>query len=276
MTGRIHSIETLGALDGPGTRCVVFLQGCPLRCRYCHNPDTWDVRGGTEMSVGEVVARVSRCRPYFGDAGGLTLSGGEPLAQAHFCTEVLSACRDRKIHTALDTAGGPRTPTVQGAVALADLVLLDVKHTDPSAYRDLTGASLALTLAFLDHLTAIGKPFWVRQVIVPGITDSPAQVAALARLLTGRPSLQRVELLPYHSMARSKWAALNRPYPLAGTPDLPAAALPALEAILAAHGLPVCENEPDPEKIADGGSPIADGESRVADAADACANVPTV
>jgi pyruvate formate lyase activating enzyme len=232
MTGRIHSIETLGALDGPGLRCVVFLQGCPLRCQYCHNPDTWDCGGGAEMSAEAVVARVRRSQPYFGLHGGITLSGGEPLAQPEFATQVLRQCREADIHTAVDTSGACFNETVAEALDYTDLVLLDIKHTDPQRYAELTGGELDRTLRFLEHIARIGRPLWVRQVIVPGWNDTEDDARALAELLGGVPSLERVELLPYHRMGVRKWEALGLRSPLEGLPEADTEVVARLERVV--------------------------------------------
>ncbi|HAU36523.1 MAG TPA: pyruvate formate lyase-activating protein [Phycisphaerales bacterium] len=216
MTGRVHSIETLGALDGPGLRVVVFLQGCPLRCLYCHNPDTWSGRGGQEWDATAVVDRVLRSRPYFTQGGGVTLSGGEPLVQARFAAEILRRCREAEIHTALDTAGAALTPDVRRALDFADLVLLDVKHADAARHRALTSGKLATTLAFLRHVDDSGIDLWVRQVIVPGWNDSPDDLRRLAGVLHPLRTLRKIELLPYHAMARAKYAAMDLACPLEG------------------------------------------------------------
>ena len=223
MTGRVHSIETLGAVDGPGLRCVVFLQGCPMRCLYCHNPDTWEARGGEAMTAREVARRVARMRPYFRGQGGVTLSGGEPLMQAAFCAEVFSLCRGMGIHTALDTSGIFFNDAVERVLHATDLVLLDIKHTDTERHRELTGHSPEPVLRFLDALRERSLPLWVRQVIVPGWNDTESHAEALADLLTDMPALQRVELLPYHDMAEWKYASLGLANRLVGvTPPEPA------------------------------------------------------
>ena len=232
MTGRLHSIETLGAVDGPGLRCVVFLQGCPLRCQYCHNPDTWNCGGGTQMSVEQVVARVERQRPYFGAEGGVTLSGGEPLAQAEFAARVLRRCQELGIHTAVDTSGACLNPAVEEALKYADLVILDIKHTDPEKYTALTGSKLDCTLRFLEHLKGLGKPLWVRQVIVPGWNDTEDDARALVALLREVPSLVRVELLPYHRLGSRKWETLGLSSALEGVPEADAEVVERLERVV--------------------------------------------
>ncbi|MDR0405542.1 MAG: pyruvate formate lyase-activating protein [Clostridiales bacterium] len=213
--GRIHSIETLGALDGPGLRTVVFLQGCPLRCAYCHNPDTWDAAAGTEYSARQVAEKVKRFKPYFKNGGGLTLSGGEPLAQGDFCCEIIKLCAADGIHTAIDTGGSVLR---KDAVTLANLIILDVKHTDPAKYRRLTGAAMEPFLEFLDFCKAISKPLWIRQVIVPGLNDTEEDMAALARLVQGA-NTQKIELLPYHTAGAEKWKRMGLRYTLDGVDE---------------------------------------------------------
>lgn len=216
--GRIHSFETLGALDGPGLRCVVFFQGCPLRCRYCHNPDTWDFSAGTEMTVPEVLRRVSKSVPYFSSAGGVTLSGGEPFAQAKFAAEILRCCKQEGIHTAVDTSGFYLDGDVEQALDHTDMILLDIKHVDPTRHKELVGQEQGRSLAFLERVGQRGIRTWVRQVIVPGWNDTDQDMRALAKLVKGISCVEKVELLPYHTMARDKWAKLGMEYPLGDVP----------------------------------------------------------
>jgi len=205
---RIHSIETLGALDGPGIRTVIFFQGCPMRCAYCHNADMLFAAGGEEKSAGELVNFCARFKNYYGEEGGVTLSGGEPLLQYEAAAELIEALKKEGIHTALDTSGAV---FAKNALAAADLVILDIKHTDPSAFLRLTGHSIHNTLKTLEFLKAGGKPFWVRQVVASGITDSPDQIAALRKIAAGAA---RVELLPYHALGAEKWAKCGLEYAL--------------------------------------------------------------
>lgn len=223
---RVHSIQTFSAVDGPGLRCVVFLQGCPLRCLYCHNPDTHELLGGGEVKTAdEVMDEVLRCQPYYGRKGGMTLSGGEPLLQPAFAAELFDRCRRYGIHTALDTSGCVGGPAVRRAVELTDLVLLDVKHADPARYHRLVGGTggavfeLDRVLEFLALLDKLDKPFWARQVIVPGWNDSEGDADALADLLRSHKTLQRVELLPFRGLGRWKYERLGRSFALAGTPE---------------------------------------------------------
>lgn len=229
MTGRVHSIETLGALDGPGLRAVVFLQGCPLRCQYCHNPDTWDCRGGTEVTAEALVARIKRLRPYFGRQGGVTLSGGEPLLQAEFVAEVFRQCRAAGLHTALDTSGACPGPAAREVLRHTDLVLLDLKDIDAERYRTLTAGELSRTWRFLRDVTAAGVPLWVRQVIVPGFNDTAAEARQLGEVLRGLPTLERIELLPYHTLGQAKWEKLGLRSSLEGVPAADPAHVARLE-----------------------------------------------
>ncbi len=209
---KIHSVETLGALDGPGIRTVIFFSGCPMRCRYCHNPDTW--QGGETRDEAELAAWCSRYKAYYGREGGVTLSGGEPLAQKEGAVALLRALQSYGIHTTIDTGGGIYCPE---ALALADLVILDIKHPDPEAFRALTGMGQEALLQTLDYLRANKKRFWVRHVCVPGITDTAEVVRAVKAMAVGA---EKIELLPYHTMGVHKWEKLGLSYPLQGVPPL--------------------------------------------------------
>lgn len=237
MTGGVHSIETLGALDGPGLRAVVFLQGCPLRCQYCHNPDTWDVSAGTETAAKALVARVRRLRPYFGERGGITLSGGEPLAQAEFAAEVFWLCHAEGLHTALDTSGACPGAAAGEVLRYTDLVILDLKATDPELYRALTGGELARTWEFVHQVTAAGVKLWVRQVIVPGFNDTEDDARRLGETVRGLPTLERIELLPYHTLGLSKWEQLGLRSPLADRAPADCEHVARLERVARAAGL---------------------------------------
>ena len=220
-SGRVHSLESMGLVDGPGIRAVVFLQGCALRCRYCHNPDTWAVENPAAevYTPGRLVEKLLRFKPYFGEKGGVTFSGGEPLLQPEFLAETLDLCRTAGIHTCLDTAGcglGEYGPILRST----DLILLDVKHYDPEGYRQVTGGSMAAFERFLEQAQAAGVPLWVRHVVVPGLTDGEAHLEGLERYLKTIRYIQRVELLPYHTLGVHKYAALGIPYPLEGTPPM--------------------------------------------------------
>ena len=248
MNGRIHSIETMGALDGPGLRAVAFLQGCALRCRFCHNPDTWHPVAGEEISAEKLVARLARYKPYFRNVGGVTLSGGEPLLQARFAAEVLAGCKRQNIHTALDTSGTIWNQQVEEALAYTDMLLLDIKHTDADRHRELTGANLAPVLYFLDQATRLEIPTWIRTVVVPGWNDSRADMGRLAAMLRNRGNIERIEMLPYHSMANRKYREMGMRPPLENIPDFPIERLSALAETLRGHlgeSLPVvCPDAP--------------------------------
>ena len=220
MTGRIHSFESFGTVDGPGIRFVVFLQGCPLRCQYCHNPDTWGV-GGQEYSVEEVVNRVLRYKNYFGDKGGVTVSGGEPLLQIDFVTELFTALKAKGINTCVDTSGitfkADSTAVVakhKKLLAVTDLILLDIKHIDDEACKKLTGQSNENTLAFARFISENGTKLWIRQVLVPNITDGEEDLKKLRSFIDSLATVEKVEVLPYHTMGVVKYEKLGMEYPL--------------------------------------------------------------
>lgn len=222
--GRMHSFESMGLLDGPGIRSVVFLQGCMLRCQYCHNPDTWACEGGERITPEALVQKLSRFKPYYAKSGGgVTFSGGEPLLQADFLRESLRLCQENGIHTCLDTAGAGLGDYGE-ILSHTDLVLYDVKHYDPAAYRAVTGRDMDETLTFLDALRGSGTPIWVRHVVVPGLTDSRAHMAHLRAYVKTLPNVQKVELLPYHLLGTNKYDVLGLRYALDGVPAMDKAA----------------------------------------------------
>ncbi len=216
--GRIHSFESFGSVDGPGVRFVVFMQGCRMRCAYCHNPDTWKEDRGDLMSPEDVLKKALRYRTYWGDAGGITVSGGEPLLQTAFVTELFTLAKAEGVHTTLDTAGEPwgeaTAEAIDRLLAVTDLVLLDIKHIDPEQHRRLTGKPLSNILDFARHLSDIAKPVWIRHVLVPGWTDEDAALAKLRGFVDTLSNVQRVEVLPFHNLARWKWQELGIPYRL--------------------------------------------------------------
>lgn len=213
MTGRVHSFQSLGTLDGPGLRSVVFLQGCPLRCGFCHNPDTWDFSGGEAMEAADVAARVRRYKPYFGAEGGLTVSGGEALAQAGFAAELFERCHRDGIHTCLDTSGCLQAKEEAALLAHTDLCLLDIKFTTDEEYVRYTGGHLDTILAFLGRLEAAAVPVWIRQVIVPGLNDTLEQIDRLSAVIAPYRNIRRVELLPFHKLCLEKYQAMGIPFP---------------------------------------------------------------
>lgn len=220
--GRLHSIESFAAADGPGVRSIVFLNGCNLRCRYCHNPDTWAKKEFQLMSADEVLDKIERFRSYWGDAGGLTVSGGEPLLQLDFLTDLFEKARARNINTCLDTAAEPFArdatwlPRFTRLMAATDLVLLDIKHIDSAAHEKLTGRGNENILDCARYLDEIGKPVWIRYVLVPGINSSDEIVDRTAVFLRSLKNVARVDVLPYHTLGIFKWKALGIPYGLDG------------------------------------------------------------
>ena len=221
MKGYIHSFESFGTVDGPGVRFVVFFQGCPLRCLYCHNPDTW-AHGGQEYTPSSVLEKMVRNITFY-ETGGITASGGEPLMQIEFLTELFSLAKSRGIHTCLDTSGitfnKSDTSLFDRLMDVCDLVMLDIKHIDPSAHIHLTGAPNTHTLDFLSYLEKKGKRVWIRHVLVPGITNGEEQLRALGEHLRGYSCVEKVQVLPYHTMGVSKYEKLGVEYPLASTPQ---------------------------------------------------------
>ena len=214
LTGRIHSFQSLGAVDGPGLRFVIFMQGCPLRCMYCHNPDSWNMQAGTEYTVDEVVSRVLRYRTYFGEDGGVTVSGGEALLQAPFVAALFHALKAEGIHTCLDTSG-IMTPAVDELLQVTDLVICDIKFTNEKDYLSHTKGSLSAVLEFLSHTQALQVPLWVRHVVVPGFTDTEDEVRAMVSLAQRYDNLRRIELLPFRKLCITKYEALGIHFPCA-------------------------------------------------------------
>lgn len=214
--GSIHSWELVTAVDGPGTRMTIFLSGCPLRCLYCHNPDTMAMRNGEPIEADELLRRIRRYRKIFRTTGGgITLSGGEVLMQPAFAARLLRGAKEMGIHTALDTSGFLGAAATDDMLADTDLVLLDVKSGIPETYQKVTGRALQPTIDFGDRLSERGIEIWVRFVLVPGLTDAPENIDAVARIASRWGSLSRLEVLPFHQMGRDKWAALHMDYALA-------------------------------------------------------------
>ena len=220
MTGRVHSIESFGLVDGPGVRSVVFLKGCNLRCRYCHNPDTWTKEGGEEWEAEGLFQKLYRFKPYWKNKGGITVSGGEAMLQMEFVTDLFSIAKKHDIHTALDTSGGPfcmepdYLESFQKLMEVTDLFILDMKEMDPERHKALTGQDNRNILEFASYLSAHKKPMWIRHVLVPGLTDSRESLETLYDFIRELKSVERVEILPYHTMGVHKWEALGIPYSL--------------------------------------------------------------
>ena len=230
--GYLHSVQTLGTVDGPGVRFVAFLQGCPLRCGCCHNPDTWDAKGGTPVTPAELVEQALRYRAYWGAEGGVTLSGGEPLLQAEFVTEFFSLCHRQGVHTCLDTSGCTLTDEVKGVLAVTDRVLLDVKYTTEQQYRAHVGCSLSAVLDFLAYLNEQRIPTTLRQVIIPTLNDTAESIAALRDMAAAHPCVDSVELLPFRKMCQVKYDQMGIPFPFAHLPEPTAEQMEGLRNVL--------------------------------------------
>lgn len=236
----VHSWELVTSVDGPGTRMTVFLNGCPLRCLYCHNPDTFQMRAGTPVLLQDLVARMERYAPIFrATGGGVTISGGEPLMQPAFVHRFVAAAFRRGIHVAIDTSGFLGAAASDDLLSQLGLVLLDVKSGIESTYAAATGRSLAPTVAFGNRLARAGVPTWVRFVLVPGLTDSEENVRAVADIVASWQQVERVEVLPFHQMGQDKWDSLGLDYSLRGVAPPDASLLASTRAIFAARGLKV-------------------------------------
>lgn len=232
--GRIHSVQSLGACDGPGLRSVVFLQGCPLRCGWCHNPDTWDQGGGEQVSARALAAQLMRFAPYWAQ-GGVTASGGEPLLQSGFTAELFERLQDAGVHTALDTSGCLWDAQTDRLLRATDLVLLDVKLTTPQDYRAHTGCCLEAPLRFLGELQSRDIPVWIRHLILPGLTDSQESILRLLEMLEGFSCVQNLELLPFSRMCLEKYRALGIPFDWQDTPQPPREQIERLYQIVRRH-----------------------------------------
>ena len=220
MKGKIYSFESFGTVDGPGIRFVIFMQGCHLQCKYCHNRDTWDCNSGTLYSADEIVEKVENYRNYIvPSGGGVTISGGEPLLQTNFLLELLPKLKDKGFHIAIDTSGVfELTENIKKVIDLADMFLLDIKCINDDICQKLTGVSNKKELEFAKYLNKINKPMWIRQVIVPGITDKKEDLLNLKEFLSTVNNVEKIELLPYHDMGKFKWEQLGLKYPLEDTP----------------------------------------------------------
>ena len=219
MQGYIHSFESFGTVDGPGIRYVVFMQGCPLKCKYCHNRDTWDVNIGNTYKTGEVLDRILRTKKYIDSSnGGVTISGGEPLLQSKFLIELFKKLKRRKIHTALDTAGSVKiNDSIKELLKYTDLVILDIKHIDKEKCIQLTGLSNENCLEFAKYCSDNNIKLWIRQVLVPGITDNEKDLANTKKFIDTLKTVEKVEVLPYHDIGKTKWENMGLDYPLENT-----------------------------------------------------------
>lgn len=226
MTGHIHSIESFGTVDGPGVRMVVFFKGCPMRCQYCHNPDTWEMTGGTDMTVEEVLNQYESSRHFY-RGGGITATGGEPLLQLDFLTELFEAARKRDIHTCLDTSGitfrrdePEYLKKLDRLLSSTCLVMLDIKHIDPEKHKPLTGHSNEGILDFARYLEEKQIPVWIRHVVVPQLTDQKEDLYRLGCFIGGLKNVKALDVLPYHDMGKVKYESLGLPYPLKEVPPM--------------------------------------------------------
>ncbi len=218
ITGKIHSFETLGAVDGPGIRFILFMQGCHLKCKFCHNRDTWDLHGGTEYTVKEIYEKIIKYKNYFiASNGGVTASGGEPLLQVNFLIELFSLLKSAGINTAIDTSGiVDITDNIRKLIDLTDLFLVDIKCINDDICKDLVGYSNKKELEFIKYLDSINKEIWIRQVIIPTITDKEDDLYKLRDFVNSIKNITKVDLLPYHDLGKFKWAKLNQKYELEG------------------------------------------------------------
>ena len=220
MIGHIHSTESFGAADGPGVRFIVFMQGCHMRCRYCHNPDTWKMDGGDEVTADEILKRALRFKPYWGKDGGITISGGEPLLQIDFVIELFKKAKELGINTCIDTAGNPFTKEepffskFEELMKYTDLLLLDVKEINPTRHKDLTGFDNSNIIEMAKNLSEINKPVWIRHVLVPEHSDFDEDLDALGDFIDTLTNVDRVEIVPYHTLGKFKWENLGIPYTL--------------------------------------------------------------
>ncbi|MBQ8280141.1 MAG: pyruvate formate lyase-activating protein [Roseburia sp.] len=239
--GYIHSLESFGSVDGPGVRFVVFFQGCPMRCAYCHNPDTWNVAEGQEMSADEILQKMLRNRAFY-TTGGITATGGEPMMQMDFLIELFTKAKAEGIHTCLDTSGimytgtkedgTPENAKIAKLMEVTELVMLDIKHMDEAAHMDLTAQSNKNILAFARYLDAIHKPVWIRHVVVPGITMQEESLAAVGRFLSTLSNVEKLEVLRYHALGKVKYEKLDMDYRLKDTPQLTKEEAAEAEAII--------------------------------------------
>ncbi|MEE3420846.1 MAG: pyruvate formate-lyase-activating protein [Lachnospiraceae bacterium] len=220
--GYVNSVESFGSVDGPGVRYIFFMQGCKMRCRYCHNPETWSLRGGEEMTPEEALDKAKRYKSYWGKKGGITVSGGEALLQIDFVTELFKLAHEHGIHTALDTAGNPFTTEepfyseFEALMKVTDLVILDIKEMDAASHKALTGFTNDNILQMARWCSDHGVHMWIRKVLVPGITDSEDELVALRDFVASLGTVDRFEVLPYHTLGLSKWKKLGIPYTLEG------------------------------------------------------------
>ena len=223
MYGYIHSTESFGSVDGPGVRFIIFVSGCPMRCQFCHNPDTWTMNDGEKTEVEALVKKALRCKPYWKNGGGVTVSGGEPLMQLDFLIELFTQLKSEGVHTVIDTSGAPFTREepffgrFEKLMSLTDLLLVDIKHIDAEKHKELTGRPNENILDMLRYLSDIGKPVWIRHVLVPGISDDDEYLTRTREFIDTLTNVERVEVLPYHTLGVPKWEKLGYEYKLGDT-----------------------------------------------------------
>ncbi len=224
--GRIHSLESFGTVDGPGVRFVVFVQGCPMRCAYCHNPDTWSTKGGTMMEPAEIIEQYERNKSFY-RGGGITVTGGEPLLQVDFLIDLFTLAKEKEIHTCIDTSGIAYKPgntafieKLDRLMKLTDLVMLDIKHIDPEKHKELCQQPNEGILAFAAYLNERQVPMWIRHVVVPGLTDDDKYLYELGYFIGQFTNLKALDVLPYHTMGETKYQKMNIPYKLSGVPAM--------------------------------------------------------
>lgn len=227
MQGRIHSLESFGTVDGPGTRFVVFVQGCPMRCAYCHNPDTWEMNGGTLMEPSYIIEQYERNSPFYANGGGITVTGGEPLMQIDFLIDLFTLAKEKNIHTCIDTSGIAYNPDntelvkkLDRLMELTDLVMLDIKHIDPEKHKDLVKQPNENILKFAAYLDEKKVDMWIRHVVVPGYTDEDKYLFDLGYFIGQFSNLKALDVLPYHTMGENKYTKLGIEYPLKGVPAM--------------------------------------------------------
>lgn len=218
--GYVRKLETMGMVDGPGIRTIVFLSGCPLRCLFCHNPDMWKTDPADATTVDELIKKLKRYKPYYRETGGVTFCGGEPLNQPEFLVEAMRACKEEGINTVLDTSGFGRVDTFDEILEVTDLILYDIKGLEEKKYRDMTGVPIRVTQTFLDKAQEKKVKIWIRVVIVPGFHDTYEYMDDLAEYIAPLDNIERIELLPYHTMGVNKYKVINMEYPLEGVPAM--------------------------------------------------------
>lgn len=237
-TAKIHSIETCGTVDGPGIRYIIFFQGCPLRCQYCHNPDTWNMSKGKKITLEELFKDIKKYKSFMKSSeGGITASGGEPLLQTEFLINLFKLCRENKIQTALDTSGNIFTDAQKELLKYTDLVLLDIKSFDAHVFKNLTTQELAPTIQFSDYLSENNIPAWIRFVLVPNLTDNKEHIKQMAKYISTLKNIKRVDVLPFHKMGEYKWEELEFKYKLQETSPPSAELLSEVKEIFRSHSL---------------------------------------